>query len=663
MGFTLERPFPPSPAQEEAVRELVQGFQDPRAHRVLLGVTGSGKTYAMALLIEALQRPTLVIAPNKTLAAQLYQELKTFFPRNAVEYFVSYYDYYQPEAYVPATDTYIEKDFLINEDIDRMRLSATRSLFEREDVIIVASVSCIYGLGSPETFYGMHLYLERGQSWTLEELLRRLVELQYERTRGPLQRGRFRVIGDRVEIAPTFEEAAVRIILEDDELVLVESFDPLTGAVQETHERKLIFPRTHYVTPRPKLLEAVNAIRVELQEQVAAFQKAGKDLEAQRLRQRTLYDIEMLLATGHCRGIENYSRHLDGRKPGEPPATLLDYFPGDFLTIIDESHITVPQLRGMYEADQSRKRTLVQFGFRLPSALDNRPLNFSEFNRRIHRVLYVSATPGAYERDRSGGHVVELLARPTGLLDPVIEVLPTEDQTAVILQEIRSRIERNERTLVATLTKRMAEDLSSYLAENGVRTRYLHSDIDTLERVKILRDLRLGRFDVLVGVNLLREGLDLPEVSLVIVLDADKEGFLRSPTALIQMAGRAARNVHGKVILFADRTTPAIRETLRESRRRRTLQEDFNRRWGIRPETIQKQVREFPGPGYDVDYPTVSLAVGETAERYQVESLDDLEEKIAALEKEMWAAADRLEFEQAARIRDEIRTLKTLLDA
>lgn len=661
MAFILKKTFTPSPAQKEVVGLLLEGFREGKTNQVLLGVTGSGKTYTMALLIEALQEPTLVIAPNKTLAAQLCQEFKEFFPENAVEYFVSYYDYYQPEAYVPSTDTYIEKDFIINEDIDRMRLSATRALFERKDVIIVASVSCIYGLGSPETFYGMHLYIEVGQSWHLEEILARLVELQYERTRGYLKRGQFRVIGDRVELFPTFEESALRILLDNEMVTRLEMIDPLTGRVKERPEKKLIFPRTHYVTTRPRLMKAIESIEKELEEQYQAFLRIGKILEAQRLQQRTRYDIEMLASMGFCRGIENYSRHLDGRMPGTPPATLLDYYPSGFFTIIDESHITVPQLRGMFEADQSRKRTLVSFGFRLPSALDNRPLNFEEFEARVGRTLYVSATPGAYERERSQGAVVELLVRPTGLLDPSVTVCPTQGQMEVLLSEITVRAKRNERTLITTLTKRMAEDLTSFLMENGIRARYLHSDIDTLERVKILRDLRLGRFEVLVGVNLLREGLDLPEVSLVAVLDADKEGFLRSTTALIQISGRAARNLHGSIILFADKITPAIQETLQESKRRRAIQEDYNRRYGITPHSVEKMVRDFPIRINELDYPTLYLQVSELMETYHVDNPEALQEKIRNLEERMWKAADKMDFETAASIRDEINTLKKIM--
>ncbi len=657
MRFRLETDFAPSEAQAAAIEALVRGVEQGARHQVLLGVTGSGKTFTMAAVIERLQKPTLVIAPNKTLAAQLYQEFRTFFPHNAVEYFVSYYDYYQPEAYIPATDTYIEKEVLINEEIDRLRLSATRSLFERRDVLIVASVSCIYGLGSPETFYGLHLYLEVGQTWTLTDLLYRLVELQYERVQGLLRRGTFRVVGDRIELFPTFEEWALRIVLEDDVLTEMVAFDSLTGQRLERFERKLIFPRTHYVTTRPRLLEAVESIRAELEARVRELEAQGRHLEARRLYQRTTYDLELLLTTGYCRGIENYSRHLDGRRPGEPPATLLDYFPDDFLTIIDESHITIPQLRGMYEGDRSRKQTLVEYGFRLPSALDNRPLNFEEFEARVRWVLYVSATPGPYEVEKSGGRVVEQLIRPTGLMDPVLEVRPTHGQMEDLLGEIRRRVERNERVLVATLTKRMAEDLTQFLQEHGVRARYLHADIDTLDRVAILRDLRMGVFDVLVGVNLLREGLDLPEVSLVAILDADKEGFLRSPTALIQMSGRAARNVHGTVLLYADRVTPAIRQTIEETQRRRRIQEAYNRRHGITPRTIQKRIHELIGSPFERDY--LDLTRSPAAERPT--SREALEAQIEALERQMWEAAERLDFETAARLRDEVRRLRRLL--
>jgi len=654
MRFRLETDFAPSEAQAAAIEALVRGVEQGYRHQVLLGVTGSGKTFTMAAVIERLQKPTLVIAPNKTLAAQLYQEFRTFFPHNAVEYFVSYYDYYQPEAYIPATDTYIEKEVLINEEIDRLRLSATRSLFERRDVLIVASVSCIYGLGSPETFYGMHLYLEVGQAWRLSDLLYRLVELQYERVSGLLRRGTFRVVGDRVELFPTFEEWAIRIVLEDDVLTDLIAFDPLTGQRLERLERKLIFPRTHYVTTRPRLLEAVESIRAELEARRRELEAQGRHLEAQRLYQRTMYDIELLLMTGYCRGIENYSRHLDGRRPGEPPATLLDYFPDDFLTIIDESHITIPQLRGMYEGDRSRKQTLVEYGFRLPSALDNRPLNFEEFEARVQWVIYVSATPGPYEIEKSGGRVIEQLIRPTGLMDPVIEVRPTRGQMEDLLGEIRRRVERNERVLVATLTKRMAEDLTQFLQEHGVRARYLHADIDTLDRVAILRDLRMGVFDVLVGVNLLREGLDLPEVSLVAILDADKEGFLRSPTALIQMSGRAARNVNGTVLLYADRMTRAIRQTIEETQRRRRIQEAYNQRHGITPRTIQKRIHELIGSPFERDYLDLTrLPAAEVPT-----SREALEVQIEALERQMWEAAERLDFETAARLRDEVRRLR-----
>ncbi len=654
--FQLVSEYAPSEAQEAAIAALVEGIRRGYRHQVLLGVTGSGKTFTMAKVIEQVQKPTLVIAPNKTLAAQLYQEFRAFFPENAVEYFVSYYDYYQPEAYIPQTDTYIEKEVLINEEIDRLRLSATRSLFERRDVIIVASVSCIYGLGSPDLFYSMHLYIEVGHHWDRSELLHRLVELQYERTTGILRRGTFRVIGNRIELFPTFEEWALRIVFDDDVISELIAFDPLTGHRLERLERKLIFPRSHFVTPRPMLLQAIESIQAELEERVAWFRAQGRDLEAQRLYQRTTHDIEMLLMTGSCHGIENYSRHLDGRRPGEPPATLLDYFPADFLTIIDESHITIPQIRGMYEGDRSRKQTLVEFGFRLPSALDNRPLNFREFEERVRWVIYVSATPGPYEVEKSGGRVIEQLIRPTGLVDPPIEVRPTRGQMEDLLSEIRNRIERNERVLVGTITKRMAEDLTAFLQEHGIRARYLHSDIDTLDRVAILRDLRLGRFDVLVGVNLLREGLDLPEVSLVAILDADKEGFLRSTTALIQMSGRAARNVHGKVIFYADRITPAMRATIEETKRRRQIQMAYNHRHGITPQTIRKRIHDMIGSPFDRDYIDLTADLPE-----EITSREQLEERIRDLERAMWQAADQLDFETAARLRDEVLRLRRLL--
>ncbi len=659
MKFRLCAPFHATSAQKEAAKAILHKFRSGEKDVVLLGVTGSGKTYTMALVIEALQLPTLVIAPNKTLAAQLYQEFREFFPENAVEYFVSYYDYYQPEAYKPQTDTYIEKDFVINEDIDRLRLSTTRSLFERDDVIIVASVSCIYGLGSPDFFYGMHLYLEVNMSLPLEKALQKLIELQYERKSRMLERGTFRLIGDRLEIYPTTEEQIIRVVWDEERIDSINEVDPLTGAVTRHLKRKLLFPRTHYVMPKHDLLKAVGSIEEELEQQIAFFTKQGKTLEAKRIEQRTRYDIEMLLTVGHCRGIENYSRHLDGRKPGEPPATLLDYFRGEFLTLIDESHMTVPQIRGMYRGDRARKLTLIEYGFRLPSALDNRPLTFEEFESKLHKVLYISATPGPYELEKCRHEPVELLVRPTGLLDPIMEVRPTQGQIDDVLHEIQTRIERKERVLISTLTKRMAEDVCEFLVSRGIKAHYLHSEIDTLERVTILRNLRLGVFDVIVGVNLLREGLDLPEVSLVIIFDADKEGYLRSTTALIQMAGRAARNIHGKVILYADTITRAMREALSETHRRRKIQIDYNKKHGITPHSIEKAVREdiYPGESPVVLEATMPYTIDELASA----STEDIEKKIEELEQQMWDSAEKLEFEKAIQLREQIKKLKNLL--
>jgi excinuclease ABC subunit B len=557
-AFRLVSDFEPKGDQPRALDELVEGLQRGDVHQVLLGVTGSGKTFTIAKVIETVDRPTLVIAHNKTLAAQLYQEFRGFFPDNAVEYFVSYYDYYQPEAYIPTTDTYIEKEATINDEIDRMRLSATRSLFERRDVLIVASVSCIYGLGSPEAYYGMLLVVEEGKQIDRADILRKLVEIQYERNDYELRRGTFRVRGDVVEIIPAYEDLAIRIELFGDEIETLARIDPLTGKVLKLLKRVVVYPKTHYVAPREKTVAAIETIREELDRHHRELHGQGKLLEAQRIQQRTLFDLEMLQEVGYCHGIENYSRHLTGRRPGQPPPTLMDYLPGDALMIIDESHQTIPQIRGMYNGDRSRKETLVEHGFRLPSALDNRPLNFEEFEERVGQTLYTSATPGPYELEKSTGVVVEQIIRPTGLMDPEVEVRPVNGQVDDLLDEIRRRAARNDRILVTTLTKRMAEDLTEYYTELGVRCRYLHSDIDTLERVKILRDLRLGEFDVLIGINLLREGLDLPEVSLVAILDADKEGFLRSEGSLIQTMGRAARNVNGTAILYADRVTKSM---------------------------------------------------------------------------------------------------------
>jgi excinuclease ABC subunit B len=623
---------------------------------VLLGVTGSGKTFTMAHVIAAVNRPTLVMAHNKTLAAQLYQEFTRFFPGNAVEYFVSYYDYYQPEAYVPATDSYIEKEATINDEIDRMRLSATRSLFERRDVIIVASVSCIYGLGSPEAYYGMLLPLERGQRIDRDQILRKLVEIQYERNDAEFTRGTFRVRGDIVEVVPSYEEQALRIGLFGDEVDELAWFDPLTGTVVRRVEKVAVYPKSHFVTPRERTKRAVEAIKQELEEHRSRLESEGKLLEAQRLHQRTMFDLEMIREIGYCHGIENYARHLTGRAPGEPPPTLLDYLPGDALVIVDESHQTVPQIRGMYHGDRSRKEVLVAYGFRLPSALDNRPLSFEEWEARVKQVVFVSATPGPYELARAGGVVVEQVIRPTGLMDPPIEVRPVRGQVDDLLAEIRSRVAQHERVLVTTLTKRMAEDLTAYYQELGVRVRYLHSDIDTLERVEILRDLRRGAFDVLVGINLLREGLDLPEVSLVAILDADKEGFLRSGGSLIQTAGRAARNVNGRVIMYADTMTASMKSAIAETERRRALQAAYNQQHGITPESVVREIDDVLSSVYERDYARAPEAVGErTPFRTQAE----LDAEIARLDREMKAAAANLDFERAASIRDRLKALRT----
>jgi excinuclease ABC subunit B len=654
--FALVTDFELRGDQPRAIAELVAGLRRGDPAQVLLGVTGSGKTFTMAHCIAAVNRPTLVMAHNKTLAAQLYQEFRRFFPHNAVEYFVSYYDYYQPEAYVPATDTYIEKEATINDEIDRMRLSATRSLFERRDVIIVASVSCIYGLGSPEAYYGMLLPLERGQRIRRDDILRKLVEIQYERNDHDFTRGTFRVRGDIIEVYPSYEEDAVRIELFGDEVDELATVDAITGRLRRRHDRLTIYPKSHFVTPRSHLERAIAAIEAELADRLAALHAAGKRLEAQRLQQRTMFDLEMIREIGYCHGIENYARHLAGRAPGEPPPTLLDYLPSDALVIVDESHQTVPQIRGMYHGDRSRKEVLVEYGFRLPSALDNRPLTFEEWEARVRQVIFVSATPGPYELQRSGGVVVEQIIRPTGLVDPRIEVRPVRGQVDDLLAEIRARAAAGERVLVTTLTKRMAEDLTQYYQELGVRVRYLHSDIDTLERVEILRDLRRGAFDVLVGINLLREGLDLPEVSLVAVLDADKEGFLRSAGSLIQTVGRAARNVHGMAILYADTVTDSMRRAIEETERRRRLQEAYNAAHGITPASIVKAIDEVLASVYERDYVTVP-AGGE--EEPECRTTGELLALIARLESEMRAAARNLEFEKAAALRDRLRRLRT----
>src|ERR671932_2140657 len=609
MPFKLRSEFKPQGDQPAAIDTLVRGLGDGAKDQVLLGITGSGKTFTVASVIERTQRPTLVIAHNKTLAAQLYQEFRTFFPENAVEYFVSYYDYYQPEAYVPASDTYIEKEATINEEIDRLRLSATRALFERRDVVVVASVSCIYGLGDPDAYYDMILFLEPGQKITREHLLQKLVELQYERSDIEFDRGSFRVRGDVVEVYPSYQDQAYRIELWGDEVDSLSTIDPLLGEVLQKHTSRLpIYPKTHYVMPKSTVKRAIKTIREELDWWEPQLIKEGKLVEAQRLHQRTMYDLEMIKEMGFCRGIENYSRHLTGKPPGAPPPTLLDYLPEGSIVVIDESHQTVPQVRGMFNGDQSRKRTLVEYGFRLPSALDNRPLNFAEFEQRVGQTIYVSATPGPYELTKTGGEVVEQIIRPTGLMDPLVEVRPVRGQIDDLLGECRARAERNERVLVTTLTKKMAEDLTEYFSEVDVRVRYLHSDIETLERIKILRDLRRGEFDVLVGINLLREGLDLPEVSLVAILDADKEGFLRSGTSLIQTIGRAARNVNAEVILYADKVTDSMARAIEETRRRRELQLAYNRERGIDPQPLRKRIVDI----LDGIYRASEDAAGET---------------------------------------------------
>src|SRR5215208_1520608 len=603
--FKLVTDFELRGDQARAIDELVDGLHRGDKAQVLLGVTGSGKTFTMAQCIARVNRPTLVMAHNKTLAAQLFQEFKRFFPENAVEYFVSYYDYYQPEAYVPSTDSYIEKEATINDEIDRMRLSATRSLFERRDVIIVASVSCIYGLGSPEAYYGMMLPLERGQRIERDQILRKLVEIQYERNDHEFARGAFRVRGDIVEVYPSYEDQALRIELFGDEVDELISFDPLTGKTIRKHDKVAVFPKTHFVTSRDRTKQAVETIKAELAWYRGQLESEGKVLEAHRLHQRTMFDLEMIKEIGYCHGIENYARHLTGRPPGAPPPTLLDYLPPDALTIVDECHQTVPQIRGMYHGDRSRKEVLVAYGFRLPSALDNRPLNFEEWQERTGQILFVSATPGPYELSKASGVVVEQIIRPTGLIDPPIDVRPVKGQVDALLSEIRARVSKGERVLVTTLTKRMAEDLTQYYQELGVKVRYLHSDIETLERVQILRDLRRGEFDVLVGINLLREGLDLPEVSLVAILDADKEGFLRSGGSLIQTSGRAARNINGRVIMYADTVTDSMRVCISETERRRAMQAAYNAEHGITPQSIVKSIDEVMTSVYERDYVTV----------------------------------------------------------
>jgi len=657
MDFKLVSDYKPQGDQATAIESLSRGVHDREQHQVLLGVTGSGKTYTMAKVIEAVNRPTLVMAHNKTLAAQLYHEFKSFFPRNAVEYFVSYYDYYQPEAYVPAADLYIEKEATINDELDKLRLSATRSLFERRDCLIVASVSCIYGLGSPEAYYGMLLFLEKGQKIKREDITRKLVEILYERTDGEFRRGTYRVRGDVIEIFPTYDDMAYRVELWGDEVESLSQIDPLFGTVKQKYVRLPIYPKTHYVMKPETRASAVQSIREELAWWEAELEKQGRVVEAQRVHQRTMYDLEMIKSVGYCHGIENYSRHFTGRLPGEPPPTLLDYFPRDFVMVIDESHQTVPQLHGMYHGDRSRKETLVEYGFRLPSALDNRPLTFEEFEHRMNQMIYVSATPGPYELTRSAGVVVEQIIRPTGLVDPPVEVRPVKGQIDDLLHEIRGRVEHGERVLVTTLTKRMAEDLAEYYSEVGVKCRYMHSEIETLERVKILRDLRKGEFDVLIGINLLREGLDLPEVSLVAILDADKEGFLRSSGSLIQTIGRCARNLNGMAVLYADRMTDSMKKAMDETNRRRAIQQAYNDANGITPQSIVRPLEMTLAGIIDADY--ADLTGGEVEGVPEFNSQEELDAYIAKLESDMREAAKRFEFEKAAKLRDTIKELRT----
>ena len=657
MEFKLRSTYEPRGDQPEAIASLLRGVKDGEKHQVLLGVTGSGKTFTMAKVIEAMGRPALVLAHNKTLAAQLYHEFRMFFPQNAVEYFVSYYDYYQPEAYVPASDTYIEKEATINEELDKLRMSATRSLFERRDVIVVASVSCIYGIGSPEAYYGMLLMLEKGMSIAREAMLRKLVEIQYERSED-LRRGTFRARGDSVEIYPPYEEHAYRVEFWGSQVEAIRQMDPLTGALRETREeitRLPIYPKTHYVVPAAQKERAIQSILEELDWWKPELERRGKIVEAQRVSQRTRFDIEMMRTVGYCHGIENYSRHLSGRLPGEAPPTLLDYVPRDYLLFVDESHQTIPQVRGMFHGDRVRKQTLVDYGFRMPSALDNRPLSFEEFENRVGQVIYASATPGPYELTRAAGVVVEQVIRPTGLVDPQIEVRPVKGQVDDLLEEIRVRTACHERVLVSTLTKRMAEDLAEYFTEAGVRCRYLHSEVDTLDRVRILRSLRRGEFDVLIGINLLREGLDLPEVSRVAILDADKEGFLRSATSLIQTVGRCARHIEGRAILYADVMTESMKQAIGETNRRRAKQEQYNLANHITPQSIMKTVDMQLASIVEADYVTVPLddPLLET-----IESEGDLEKLIARLEDHMREAAKKFEFERAATLRDRIRALR-----
>jgi excinuclease ABC subunit B len=657
MDFKLVSTYKPQGDQAAAIQALTRGIFDREQHQVLLGVTGSGKTFTMAKVIEVVNRPALVMAHNKTLAAQLYHEFKSFFPHNAVEYFVSYYDYYQPEAYVPAADLYIEKEATINDELDKLRLSATRSLFERRDALIVASVSCIYGLGSPEAYYGMMLFVEKGQKIKREDITRKLVDILYERTNGDFRRGTFRVRGDVIEVFPTYDDMAYRIEMWGDQIEALSQIDPLFGTVKQKYMRLPIYPKTHYVMKDETRAAAVDSIKKELAWWEVELEKQGRLVESQRIHQRTMFDLEMIKAMGYCHGIENYSRHFTGRLPGEPPPTLLDYFPRDYMMFIDESHQTVPQLRGMYAGDRSRKEVLVEYGFRMPSALDNRPLTFEEFEHRTNQLVYVSATPGPYELTKSSGVVVEQIIRPTGLIDPEVEIRPVKGQIDDLLHEIRARVEKGERVLVTTLTKRMSEDLAEYYAEVGVKCRYMHSEIETLERVKILRDLRKGEFDVLIGINLLREGLDLPEVSLVAILDADKEGFLRSSGSLIQTIGRCARHLNGRAILYADRMTDSMKRAMDETSRRRAIQTAYNEEHGITPESIVRPLDMSLAAIVAADY--TDLTAGETEGVPEFKTQEEVDAYIAKLESDMREAAKRFEFEKAAKLRDTVKELRT----
>jgi excinuclease ABC subunit B len=655
MPFELTSDFKPTGDQPQAIKKLTQNIEKGVAHQTLLGVTGSGKTFTMAHVIQKLQRPALIVSHNKTLAAQLYSEFKEFFPKNAVAYFVSYYDYYQPEAYIPHTDTFIEKDASINMELDRLRLEATALLQERRDVIIVASVSCIYGLGSPENYKAMHLVIREGQATPREKLLKELVEIQYTRNDIEFSRGKFRVKGDVVEVYPAYEQNPFRIEFFGDEVEKISEIDPVTGKALNGRKVFPIYPAKHYVMPESVIKRSLGDIRDELRERLQELKKGEKLVEAQRLEQRTMFDLEMIEEMGYCQGIENYSRHFEGRKPGEPPYTLLDYFPKDFITFIDESHVTLPQLHGMFNGDFARKKNLVDFGFRLKCAFDNRPLKFEEFQKKINQVVYVSATPAKEELKFSKGEIIEQIIRPTGLMDPEIEVRPALTQVDDLIGEIRDRVKKQQRVLVTTLTKKMSEDLTNYLKQINVKVAYLHSDVETLDRIRIIRDLRLGVYDVLVGVNLLREGLDLPEVGLVAIMDADKEGFLRSEVSLMQTAGRAARNVEGKVIFYADKETESMRKTLVETKRRRIVQNDYNQKHGITPATVKKQIREILGTVYEADYYTIPMVAEEEGTYLAPEAIP---RKIVALEKEMVGLAQKYEYEKAAELRDEIRKLR-----